>query len=254
MGKISKTFALILTVIIAMSCLTLMTVGLANAQSVTKPSIPQFALSFVNASYSKGSDFFQNEVIVISIVNQPFTSYFVGNNSVDLYYKIRWNTSSTTTGLSQFWGFNNTVWLASNCRRDPENGTLLNPNAKTTDIRLNFVTNNYSVPLGLTPPLPDIPVGGQADFQVQASIGYFWYSNSWFDLSSSDWSPIQTITIPESNAVSPTATPNTAVSLSPTPTVPEFSSWTISILLGIVLTTAGLIGYHKRKLSFVKKP
>lgn len=81
--------------------------------------------------------------------------------TIQLTYTIKYakNTSSTTTGLSQFWGFNNTVWLASN--------------AKTTDITLNFVTNNYSVPLGLSPPLPDIPVGGQADFQVQASIGYY---------------------------------------------------------------------------------
>jgi hypothetical protein len=247
MGNISKTLAFLLTLIIAMSCLTLITVGFANAQSVTKPSIPQFTLSFVNASYSKGSDFFQNEVIDISIVNQPFTSYYVVNNSVDLYYKISWNTSSTTTGLSQFWGFNNTVWLASNCRRDPENGTLLNPNAKTTDITLNFVTNNYSVPLGLSPPLPDIPVGGQADFQVQASIGYYsgavWYGNSWFgwsssDLNSSDWSPIQTITIPESNA-SPTQSPT------PTSSVPEFPA-TI-VLTFLVLTVLAVAVVSRRK-------
>jgi hypothetical protein len=57
MGKISKTLALLLTVIIATSCLTLFIFKPANAQSTAKPSIPQFTLSFVNASYSKGSDF-----------------------------------------------------------------------------------------------------------------------------------------------------------------------------------------------------
>jgi hypothetical protein len=37
----------------------------------------------------------------------------------------------------------------------------------------------------------------------------------------------------------------------PTPTVPEFSSWTILILLSIVLATAGLLVYHKRKAKAV---
>ena len=256
MGRIGKTFALFLTLIIAMSCLTLLTIKPANAQSMTKPSIPKFALLFVNSSYSQGNDFLQNEAIVISISNQPFTSYYVDNNSVDLYYKIRWNTSSSN---SQFWWGNNTVWLASNCRRDPENGTVLNPNAKTTDIRLDFVTNNYSVPLGLTPPLPDIPVGGQVDFQVQALIGYYsgavWYGNSWFDwsssdLSSSDWSRIQTITIPASST-SPNQTPNTTTSpsssLTRTPTVPEFPLLVILPLFAFVLSVAVVYRYRKTR-------
>jgi hypothetical protein len=39
----------------------------------------------------------------------------------------------------------------------------------------------------------------------------------------------------------------------PTPTVPEFSSWTILILLSIVLATAGLLVYHKRKTKTVSQ-
>jgi hypothetical protein len=39
----------------------------------------------------------------------------------------------------------------------------------------------------------------------------------------------------------------------PTPTVPEFQSWTISLLLSIMLATAGLLVYHKKhKHNIVK--
>ena len=254
MGRIAKTFVLLLTLIIAMSCLPLLTVKPANAQSMTKPSIPNFSLLFVNSSYSQGSDFFQNEAIVISISNRPFTSYYVDNKSVDLYYKIWWNTSSTT---SLFWWDNNTVWLASNCRRDPENGTVLNPNAKTTDIRLDFATNNYSVPLGLTPPLPHIPVSGQVDFQIQALIGYYsgavWYGNSWFgwnssDLGSSDWSRIQTITIPASSS-SPNQTTSPSSSTATSPTVPEIPTVLLLPLLLSMFSIAVILRHRKMQTT-----
>jgi len=48
-----------------------------------------------------------------------------------------------------------------------------------------------------------------------------------------DWSNIQTIAIPASE-------------LSPTPSVPGFSSWTIPFLFCIMLATAGLLVYHKK--------
>ncbi len=40
---------------------------------------------------------------------------------------------------------------------------------------------------------------------------------------------------------------------SPTPTVPEFSSWTIPLLLTVMVTLAGFLVYHKRKRSLFKK-
>jgi hypothetical protein len=234
MNKINKTMALFLTLIISMSCLTLLVVKPTNAQSMTKPLTPQFVLSFVNSSYTRGSDYVQNESIVVSINNQPFTSYYVDVHSVDLYYKIRWNASST----GELWASsNNSVWvLASNCRRD-ENGVVLNPNAAITDVRIDFSANNYTYPLGLNPPLPDIPVGGQADFQVQALIGYF--SSATFYGNSSDWSNTQTITIHETF-------PTTSPIPNPTPTpVPELQTWTIPLLLSLIIAAAGLLVYHK---------
>jgi hypothetical protein len=44
----------------------------------------------------------------------------------------------------------------------------------------------------------------------------------------------------------PTATPTVSLSAAPTPTVPEFSSWTIPLLLTIMVALAGLLVYHKK--------
>ena len=51
MGKIGKTFAIFLTLIVAMSCLTLLTVKPVNAQSIPKPSVPEFTLQIADHSY-----------------------------------------------------------------------------------------------------------------------------------------------------------------------------------------------------------
>jgi hypothetical protein len=49
---------------------------------------------------------------------------------------------------------------------------------------------------------------------------------------------------------SPSSSPNPT----PTPSVPEFSSWTIPLLLSLILATAGLLVYHKKhKHNLVKK-
>jgi hypothetical protein len=53
-------------------------------------------------------------------------------------------------------------------------------------------------------------------------------------VTSSDWSNAQTITIGEISA-SPT----------PTPTVPEFPSFTIPLLLSLMVVVAGLLVYRK---------
>jgi len=51
MGKISKTSAFMLTIIITMSCLTLTTLKTANAQSVAKLTVPEFIVKYTDNSY-----------------------------------------------------------------------------------------------------------------------------------------------------------------------------------------------------------
>ena len=77
MGKTCKTFALILTIVFAMSCLTLPTVKPVNAQTIPTPSVPQFTVK-VNST----------ELQVV-IKNQPFTPYVSNGQNITLYYNVR---------------------------------------------------------------------------------------------------------------------------------------------------------------------
>ena len=72
MSKIGKTFALFLTLIIAMSCLTLLTVKPAFAQSIASPSIPQFSVKYSGLFYDPLSAV-DNRTLFFTIRNQPFT-------------------------------------------------------------------------------------------------------------------------------------------------------------------------------------
>ena len=238
MGTKSKSFALTLTLIVAMSCMTSLTVKPANAQTISgipQPSVPEFALSFLNFSYNQGVNYILNESIGVSIHNQPFTPYYIDVHIVDLSYKMRWKTQLTGDN----WRNEDSIWVvASNCQRG-QNHALLNPNATLTNVRIDFFANNCTDNSGLNSSIPDLPVGGQIDFQVQALIGIF--SDAKFYGNSSDWSNTQTITMSETGTS--TATPNT--STSPTPTVPEFSSIIILILL-VTLTFPTLLVYLRK--------
>jgi hypothetical protein len=93
--------------------------------------------------------------------------------------------------------------------------------------------------------IENLTVGDKIDFQVQAMVGSIHrvfnpnFTNQLdmypyvFTGETGDWSNIRTITIPSSE-------------LSPTPSVPEFSLWTIPLLLTIMAASAGLLVYHKK--------
>ena len=52
-----------------------------------------------------------------------------------------------------------------------------------------------------------------------------------------------------STSTSPTPNPT------PTPTVPELQTWTIPLLLSLIIATAGLLVYHKKhKKDLVQNP
>ncbi len=103
MGKINKTFALFLTIIVAMSCLTLLTLKPINAQSTPTPSAPQFTLQLagpqfiLNTTYSLNPNTGQIEPnigytnkytsLVIVIKNQEFDSKY---GSVYYNVTVKW--------------------------------------------------------------------------------------------------------------------------------------------------------------------
>lgn len=86
--------------------------------------------------------------------------------------------------------------------------------------------------------MDNFSAGQKIDFEVKAVFGYYLLENYKTDFyafiyNESDWSPIQTVTIPASST-----------SLSPTPSVPEFS-WLI-IILALLGTATFAVVFHYR--------
>ncbi|NLB74842.1 MAG: hypothetical protein GX799_00020 [Crenarchaeota archaeon] len=241
MSKIGKTFALLLTLTVAMSCLTLLTVKPTNAQTIPKPSIPEFTLQFVDNSYEVPPIFstnpytgesiitqdgyhVENKSIAITIKNQPFNNYRDSHgNNIMMYYDIRWKGYFEDKWRA-FSSGNNYIVASSSLM---ESDSLVYPNAPSTLLPYSLGENHD----GNTPLLGDITPGGQVDFQVQAFIGYYitiqgipdplFHRTSEqyvFVGESSSWSNTQTITIGEptnSNTPNPTLP---ITSLNPTTT------------------------------------
>jgi len=204
-----------LTTLLALSLVfsSLMMVEFAYAQSTPKPSIPQFTLKFVDASYdvptTHSTDPYtgatvthqdyhvQNWTIDVSIKNQPFTKYESDGQIIDFYLNIR-----TKGHYAEDW-----IDIYS-----PDMGFLTQSNSEYTKIAYSLDDNEF-------PFWDNFNQSGVVDFQVEALIGtthrimngtatdplsmFPWV----FDGETSGWSDTQTIAISEN---------------SPSPSVPEF--------------------------------
>ena len=268
MGNIGKKFSLLLVVILAVSSLIM--VESALAQSITKPSVPEFTLKYVDNSYdvppttTSTTDPYTGKTITtttpgyrvekksieITVTNQPFTSYSdAEGHLISLFYNVRFKGHF---GGESTW----TTPFYKTIRNGEYGFTARNPQS-------NSGYTIISVP-------SEFRVGDVVDFQVQTLEGFHtpWeplpmpMGTSQFTGQSSDWSNTQTITIGQTSTSNPTPnptqTPTNAISTTPTPalnsttptpTVPEFSSLTIPLLLFVMLTLAGLVVYHKKILK-----
>jgi hypothetical protein len=185
-----------------------------SVSGVTKPSVPEFTVKFVDHSYdvpptystdpyagknvmTQAGYHVENKSIEVTIKNQPFTSYYDENGSlVGLFYNTR------AKGHFEDWtgepGVENYIY-----RSDSD----------YTIIAYGLGGNNGSDVYSRR--LDEISAGGQVDFQVQALIGYYTkiiHPPSPADVISggqpgyhyvftgeaSSWSSTQTITIPAS--------------------------------------------------------
>ena len=221
MGSLSKNFALILILIIAISSLSLLMVKPAIAQSIPEPTVPQFTVNWVNTS----SD---NESIVITITNQNFTSFIDNVNGVpwniSLFYDVRVKTHYAENWTDIYYP---TAPIASSSQ---------------FTIITAYITHYSNGPEYFILGSRTFPVttGTQLDFQVEALTGYIHriainpFAPWIFNGTESGWSNTQTISIPASST-SPT----------PTPTVPEFPPLTITPFL-IFFVFAGLVVYFKK--------
>lgn len=266
MGKTSKTIALILIVVIAFSCLSLLAAKPANAQTIPKPSTPEFTLKLVDDSYDVPPTSTVNPYtgktetsggyrvtgyleVYIKIANQPSTS---------LYYQVQ-----TKGHYSQDW---------STIEEYVKEAPAFNPrnpyqeqdyNAQYTVLRY-FDSGN-------------LPREGQVDFRVQALVGtplvyhtsdhldlYNTFASFSFDGVASDWSDVQTLNLAtdavpaygsQDTTTNPTANPTAIQTASPTenpssaptpaPTVPEFAALAIVPLLVTILFIALILKHRK---------
>jgi hypothetical protein len=229
--SMGKSLALAIIFILAVSSLIM--VESASAQSIPKPSVPEFTAKYVDRSYTvpantsidpftgktvtNPAQYIENQTIQISIKNQTISS------SDFLYYKIRMKGH-----FSQEW--TNISFVQAN------------PQSEYTELTFALAGNNASGPFVSS---LEISSGDTADFQVQAQIWHYvpsdnpnsQFGGGWlFRISDySDWSNTQTITIPETANTSP----------NPSPTVPEFPLVSAIFLLAVV--SVSLVYFRRRK-------
>ena len=211
---------------------------------IPTPTVPEFTAQWLNTSYqipttysinpytgqnvTSPSYYVDNSSIVLTITNQPFTSFIdsIGGSpwNISFFYAVQ-----ERGRYEENW--TNLYYSGNMPRATNDQYTVLTyPVQHYSNAPDEYRLGDISV---------QIPAGGQIDFQVQAMIGYFhkWAIplSPWaFEGQTSGWSSTQTITIPASSS-------------SPFPTVPEFSAL-LGILFSMIAVSAtiGLLVYFKK--------
>lgn len=205
MNNAWKVCSIVLLTLIIMSSLIM--VNLSSAQSLPKPSVPEFTLQYVKHPYdvppTYGVDQYtgqkvvtspgyhvENRSVEITIKNQPFTPLMLdATHQANFYYNVSYRGHYGSEWF-YFVPFNNTLgWFV------PQS------------------TSDYTVIV-----FKDLPDNAASfDFRVQAKIGYYnEYHMPYVDYSFtgqlSDWSNIQTIDVPAISQTNPTPTPQSTPS------------------------------------------
>jgi hypothetical protein len=231
MGCLSKSFSLLIILILAVSSLAL--VKSVCAQSIPKPSAPEFTLKYADYSYN----------IPESTSIDPFTGKTVTNPAQHIENQtIQITIKNQTIGSADYLYYE--IGMKGHFSHEWTNISFIqaNPKSEYTELTYALAGNNASghFDSGL-----EISSGDTADFQVQAQIWHYVPSDNphsqfgggyLFRISDySDWSNTKTINIP------------TSTSPTPTPTIPEFSSIAIQITLITMVAVAGLLVYFKKR-------
>jgi hypothetical protein len=287
MGKFGKTLALFLTVIFVTSCLTLPIAKPVNAQLVPTPSIPQFNIKFVNASYTSTTtnsytgqsqtQLINNNSIEITIKNQPY-DYSNNDSPYQIYFNIRikphfsntdnWtevyplenltSSSANTNGIFPY------AWYIYSPVQSNSTSTIISFQAVPTDVYPQ--ATGYDI---YGTPFYGIPIDSQLDFQVEALVGHnstYWYiqhpftptyggfsvSAVAYDLASG-WSNTQTITLGETAFTSTTSTPifTPPTDRNPTHLDPIYYLIAVSIIFAIVILSLLLFTRHRKTAKLV---
>lgn len=248
MGSIGTGFALILILIMAISSLTV--VKPVNAQT---PPTPSFSISTVSGTIVIPTTYSTNPYTGANITNLGYT---IASFNVTITIQ---NNPQTTAYELDVKGHYSSQW--QNPWGDEGNVTAFASSDSQTVVTLYGDNESEAVPEYAPNAIflqwggswgIDVPFGGQVDFRLQAVtgetpikelIGYEVLGNV------SDWSPIQTVTVPDFSAVTVSPTPT----LTPTSssTVPELS-WLAIIPLFLSIFVAVVMLRH-RKTANLKK-
>jgi len=261
----SKALTLILIAVLVLSGLVL--TGYVFAQSVTKPSVPEFTVELVDTSYDVPTTYqidpytgenvtyegyhVNRQNIELKVTNQPFTSYYDENlgQNINFYYNIRIKGHFTGDWIELY---------------NPSDGFPIQwYDSSYTEFSYiwggegNTLMGSKSIYL---------PAGGEVDFQVEAMIGYVHRSGEppWFPWTfygeTSGWSSTKTLTIVEIQTPSPeptpTSSPEPTAPTSPTPFPTDYTGVGISeteIIIGLAIIVALVIVGLGLLLYFIKR-
>jgi hypothetical protein len=231
---VSNRVALLLIGMLAVS--TLVMIESAFAQSIPKPSVPEFTLKLVDNSYdvppipptspTYTKDPYSGKQIILSPGSSGVPGYHVENKTIELWIKNQ--QYSYSNGSAVF----HVYFDVRTKGHFGENWTELNPTVYLPTMRFNINFNGAPAPYLNSNPIQsnsdytilsfngNYAAGDQVDFQAKAMIGHesqyyagkyyggnfifddYFLQGTAFDVGS-DWSPTQTITIPASAASSP---------------------------------------------------
>jgi len=256
----SKSATLLLISVLTVS--NLIIVSSAFAQSIIKPSIPEFTLVLVDSSYDVPTTYsidpytgenvthhgyhVEDKKIGMKIKNQPFTSYYDASlgQTVGFYYNIRFKGSFTEEWTELYRAYDGYPHQWSDS--DHTVITFLSETGKTIESH------------GFSKTFPD---GAQVDYQVEAMIGYVHRDVNkafapWvFTGEKSGWSETLTVTVPISTQL-PTSTPSPATTPTPTPTITPYQEpqqieqeaiLGVAIVVAVIAAGLGLLIYLVRR-------
>jgi len=256
----SKLLALMLFALLAVSSLVM--VGSVFAQSIPKPSVPEFTLKYVDNSYDVPATYSTDPYTGEEVLVEP--AHRVNNGTIDLWItnqEYAYSNGSTfhVFYLVQTKGHYEEQWVFATPTFDThllssdsdERGVFIENTPHQSDSEYTVLSFSAVYP----PHYPSYTnwtyhPGSRVDFQVQTVIGHeskYFVLNPWlqfqppytgyyetgiiFDITS-DWSDTQTITTPESQ------TPTSSPAITPTPYQEPQQTDQLGPILGIAIIVA----------------
>lgn len=204
----------------------------ANAQTISKPSVPEFTVEYVPF-----------ECINVTVKNQPFSSTVLPDGNVtELVYEVRlkghYSTYWTSYGSSGFY----------NLRAKASGSDFTVLDVKFGEDYSYFLNNSIRL-----------------DLQVRAQVGYSYSylyhlmpAAGYVSVMEGDWSNTQTINLYDGTVTTslntdptptPTATQTSALTATPAPSVPEFSVIALLPLFVIALLVVFVVKSKAHRLG-----